>query len=138
MRELLERLENKTGQLLESQVAKTILQQMGGAGRIKAMTGAKHFMADGRSVSFKFPNKGAKKPNYVKITLTPADLYDIEFGRVGKRSMKISAQDKATAKAKGWAIPQEDYYEKLKTIKGIYFDQLIDIFEKTTGLYLRL
>ena len=141
MRSLLERLENKTGQLLESQVAKTILQQMGGEGRVKAMTGAKHIMKDDKSVSFEF-SKGRKKLNYVKITLTPSTfLYEIEFGRMSKERTKSSAKDKATTnvkrgfyKAKGVMIPQGYEYEKLKTIKGVYADQLIKIIEREAGL----
>ena len=48
------------------QVAKTILEQLGGAGRLQVMTGAYNFVAYPNGVSFKFKNR---KVNYVKITL---------------------------------------------------------------------
>jgi hypothetical protein len=112
-----EYLSEVVGQLVESdtKVANIILKQMGGAGRIRAMTGAKQFIAIKDGLQFRFPNKAAGKPNFVKIELTPADLYDVEFGRI--RGGK---------------------YKKIKEYRGVYFDMLISLFEKTTGLYLRL
>lgn len=101
--------------LEESQVANTILQQMGGARKLMAMTGAKHFLTTSNSVSFRFPNRLRSKPNHVEITLRPDDTYDMAFSRIVKYEAK-----------------------PLKTYRGIYFDQLIELFEKQTGLYLRL
>jgi antirestriction protein len=94
------------------QVAKTILEQLGGAGRLQVMTGAYNFVAYPNGVSFKFKNR---KVNYVKITLNGMDLYDIEFLKLTVNSQK-----------------------KVAEFEDIYFDQLIDIFEDTTGMYLRL
>lgn len=102
------------------QVAQTILDQMGGKGRLSLMTGANNFVRQNNppGVAFKFPNRHqpAKGGNYVLITLDEgADLYDMEFkylrGYQGRTVKKYT---------------------------GIYGDQLSDIFEKQTGLYLRL
>jgi len=96
-----------------SEVAKTILQQMGGVNKIKAMTGACNFGASDNLVSFKF--KMCKKANYVRITLNSMDLYDVEFIKIWGTKITI-----------------------VKTYNGIYDDQLKSIFEDYTGLYLSL
>lgn len=62
-------------------VGQIILQQLGG-NKFIAMTGAKDFVRSdaGQWLQFKLPARFAKdKINCVKITLTPADLYDIEY-----------------------------------------------------------
>ena len=55
-------------------VATTILQQLGGAGRLRMMTGAYNFLDLKNGLSFRIKNQRA---NYVKITLTSMDLYDV-------------------------------------------------------------
>ena len=70
-------------------VAKTILQQLGGS-RFTAMTGAKSLMAHADGLSFRLPSRFARDGiNYVKITLTPADTYDVEFGKVWGRQYRV-------------------------------------------------
>lgn len=102
---------NKT-QISES-VAKEILSQLGG-NRFVAMTGAKNLVDGGKYLAFKLPRaKGGI--NYVKVTLTSMDLYDLEFGRI--RNME---------------------YKVVKELKGIYNDQLQSIFTQVTGLHTRL
>ena len=54
-------------------IAKTIIEQMGGAGKIRAMVGVKTFVVSEDGVSFQF--KGSRKMNCVKITLDPSDTY---------------------------------------------------------------
>lgn len=98
---------------MSKQVAETIVQQMGGFGRLKCMVGADHFGTSGDNLSFKF--KGSKVANYIKITLNGMDLYDVEFGKIWGTNYKI-----------------------VKEIDGLYFDQLIPVFEDTTKLYLSL
>jgi hypothetical protein len=94
--------------IMES-VADEIVRQLGGANKLKAMIGAKQFYSDndGNTLVFKFPNP--RGPNLVKITLNGMDTYDIEFWRGTK---------------------------KVKEMSNIYNDQLMDVFEKETGLYL--
>lgn len=91
--------------------AQIILQQLGG-GKFLAMTGAKQLGTTGNDLSFRLPSNFANRGiNYVKITLTPADLYDMEFGKI--RGIK---------------------YTKLATHEGVYFDALREIFTRETGL----
>ena len=91
-------------------IANTILQQMGGMRRIIMFTGEKNFVALPNGVSFRIGNRSI---NYVKITLNGKDLYDMEFAllRGGKMTNK-------------------------KEFNDIYNDQLKPIFEKATGMYL--
>jgi len=98
----------------DQQVAKTILQQMGGVNRLRAMLGVKQFVSLDNGVQFKFPSPHGG-PNFCKITLDPSDTYIMEFGRIrGTR------------------------YKKTKEHSMVYADQLRKIFEKETGLYLKL
>lgn len=95
------------------EIAATILRQMGGIGRIRAMTGAKNFIDYGNGVSFQFPNKAAGRPNLCKVTLRPEDTYLVEFGRHRGTTYKV-----------------------LKTLDGVYGDMLKSLFEQESGLYL--
>jgi hypothetical protein len=95
------------------EIAKTILQQMRGMGRLKCMTGAYNFADHGNGVSFRF--KGSKASNYCKVTLDPSDTYSFELGKIWGHKYTVKA----------------DY-------TGIYCDQLVEIFERDTGLYLSL
>ena len=99
--------------LTESQVAKTILQQLGG-NRFIAMTGAKNFGSSKNSLQFKI-GRNSKSISHVIITLKSSDLYDVEFIRI--RGTKRTV---------------------VKKVKGIYADMLQKIFTKYTGLRTRL
>lgn len=87
------------------------IAQLGGHGRLKAFVGAQNFMVGTDSVSFRF--KGSKKANYLKITLDPSDTYILEFGKIRGHEYKVT-----------------------KTLENIYCDQLVEIFEDTTDLFL--
>jgi hypothetical protein len=101
-------MQNVTAQ---QSVAQIILAQLGG-GRFIAMTGAKQLGDHGNGLSFKLPARFAKQGiNFVKITLTPADLYDIEFGTIRGLNYTVKA-----------------------TVEGIYCDMLREIFTDKTGL----
>lgn len=91
-------------------IANTILQQMGGMRRLVMFTGAKNFVALPNGVSFRIGNRST---NYVKITLNGKDLYDMEFALL--RGSKMTNK---------------------KEFNDIYNDQLKPIFEKATGMYL--
>jgi hypothetical protein len=58
------------------QVAHTILAQLGGIGRLQAMTGAKSFVGRKDGVTFKI-GKNAMGVSCIAITLTPADTYEV-------------------------------------------------------------
>lgn len=95
------------------EIAATILRQMGGTGRLVAMTGAKDFCAHESGVSFNF--KGSKVANYIKVILNSMDTYDVEFGKI-----------------RGYT------YRVAKEMSGLHFDQLKEQFEEVTGLHLTL
>lgn len=86
-----------------------------GTARLSIMIGAKNFTYSEKDgyASFKFMKGASNKANYIKITLTPADVYDVEFGRI-------------------WGMD----YKVISTHEGMYFDQLRELFETETGLYL--
>ena len=102
---------------VERQISETTLRQLGGK-RFKCMTGAKNFGYSGKTLSFSLPAKpGFTKDGitHVKITLTPADLYQMEFLRVRKGKQ-------------GYGI------DHVATIDDVYFDQLQELFTQYTGL----
>lgn len=93
------------------QVGRTILQQMGGTGRLAAMLGAKNIMVSSDSASFKWPNKERAKGNAVIVTLDDDDTYTMEFFN-GMKSVK--------------------------TFEGLHNNQLVSTFESHTGWSLNL
>jgi hypothetical protein len=95
----------------DPQIAQIIGQQLGGLGRLKMFVGGHTFVDHGNGLSFKF--KGSKVANYMKVTLTPLDTYNVEIGKI-------------------WG----QKYTVKKELEGVYFDQLVNIFEDTTKLYL--
>lgn len=72
-------------------VANTILEQLGGR-RFIAMTGAKDFLGDKDLLAFRLPRGARGGINKVRITLTPADLYDVQFYKMGSKSFTLLAQ----------------------------------------------
>lgn len=97
-------------------VAQTIIKQLGGAGKLKAMIGAWNFKQENKSEGISFRFKGSKIANYVRITCV-SDLYIVEF-------MLISAE-------KGECQEKEKY-------RDVYNDMLVKIFEDYTKLKLSL
>lgn len=92
-------------------VAQTILQQLGGR-RFIAMTGSKNMTAHKDGLSFRLPSNFARGGiNYVKITLTPADLYHLEFCKVRKLEYRV-----------------------IETEDGVYAEDLQRMFTHATGL----
>ena len=97
------------------QTAKTILSQLGGTGRLSAMINAKQFLALDAGVQFKF--SGCKKANCIRIELSPLDLYDVTFYKIGRGGLDV---------------------KEVEQLAGLYADQLKGYIEKFTGLYLSL
>lgn len=98
-------------------VAKTILQQLGG-NRFRAMTGAKNFVGDDNSLSFRLPGGGGfcrNNINAVRITLNGLDLYDVVYMRI--RGSKVTV---------------------VEDVSNLYADMLCENFERVTGLATRL
>lgn len=117
--------------MCELTIAKTILQQMGGSGALAAFIGAYNYVAHEDGVSFKWKAKAKNGANYFRVKLNSMDLYDLEFGRL-RNVMPIGLTAEAIEKA------VIDSYKVTKEISGVYWDQLIELFEKETGLYLTL
>jgi len=99
----------------DTSIAQTILQQMGGTGRISAMTGAKQFIALPNGVTFRIGRGANKSINLVKVTLNGLDLYDVTFSRF--RNMKV---------------------KDVVTVNDVFNDQLKGVFERETGMFLSL
>ena len=96
------------------QIAKTILQQLGG-NKFIAMTGAKNLGFTDKGLQMKI-GRNAKGVTHVIIDLDRGkDLYNIEF-------VKVRGTKRTT----------------VKKLKGIYADQLGEIFTRYTGLRVRL
>lgn len=95
------------------EIAKTILAQLGGNGFVM-MTGSYNLIAGDSYLSMKLRRNKAGA-SCMRITLTPADTYTVEFFRIRKYEL----------------IP-------LSKHEDIYCDQLQDLFEEVTGLYVTL
>ena len=90
------------------------LRQLGG-NRFIAMTGAKHFGVGPNGMSFKI-GRNSKRVNHVTIDYDRGrDLYNMKFDWVTIKGIKNK-----------------------KTLKGIYADQLQDMFTRYTGMYTSL
>lgn len=96
--------------------ALTTLEYLGGANKIKAMVNGKHFSYD-KNGGIQFWFEGNKKMNVVKFDLMPNDLYQVTFYKFNRRTFEL---------------------KEVEQIKDVYADQLKEIFERTTGLYLSL
>ena len=95
-------------------VAKEIYRQLGK--KALYMMGMKHVSSsDEKMGALNIRFTGSKKCNHVKIVLNFQDTYDITFYKIRGMDYKIIAE-----------------YE------DIYVDQLHDIIESETGLYLSL
>lgn len=95
------------------QVAETILQQLGGRGRLSAMLGANNFVGDHNSLTFRWKARSTWKG--LKVTLQGDDTYTLMFFRVrgGKTTLHTP-------------------------IGQVYAEDLIRVCEHETGLAWRL
>jgi hypothetical protein len=105
--------EGKLNERMDKRKAATILKQIGG-NRFIAMTGAKDFAFSNKYMSFKI-GRNSKGINFVRIAHNGKDLYDMEFGFVSVRGIKVK-----------------------KKVKDIYADMLGTMFKKYTGMNVRL
>mgnify|MGYP003640613120 FL=1 len=94
------------------QTATNILNQLGG-NRFVAMTGSKNFIAGDNSLTMKLA-RNSSGANYLKISLNSMDTYEVEFISIRGGSLKVKHK-----------------------FQDVYNDQLINIFETTTGLYTK-
>lgn len=94
-------------------IANEIYKQIGGR-KFAVMTGSKNFYATDSGLQMDL-SRNASGANKLRITLTPLDVYEMEF--ISLRAGKV------TVKAK---------------IEDVYGDMLESIFTEVTGLYTRL
>jgi hypothetical protein len=99
------------------EVAQVILSQIGGK-RFQMMTGAKNFIAGQNEnkehyLSFKIPR--SNKITHITISLTVMDEYNMKFISVHGTKIKDVAE-----------------------VKGLFFDQLQEVFTEYTGLLTRM
>lgn len=99
----------------EITIADIILGQLGG-NKFIAMTGA-NYLTEGEDFLFFKIGKNSGGIGGVKIILTPADLYTIEFYH---------------------HVNKKTYHVKTDTVDDVYAEDLQGIFEDKTGLRTRL
>ena len=94
---------------------KQLLQQLGG-NKFIAMTGAKNLAVDKAKNTLHMKiGRNSKGVSHLRIKLTGADLYDMEFLQVRAGNVKVKAKE-----------------------TGLYADQLQKMFTKHTGMYTSL
>ena len=101
--------DGKLNEKMDRKKAAIILKQIGG-NKFIAMTGAKGFAFSDKFMSFKI-GKNSKGINFVRIGHNAKDLYDMEFGFVSVRGIKVKNK-----------------------VKDVYADMLGTMFEKYTGM----
>ena len=105
---------------MDKRQAGETLKQLGG-NKFIMMTGAKNFGVGPKGMGFKIGNN-SKKINFIRIDLDRGkDLYNMEFIRLRRKKGEMSPS-----------------INVVKKVKGVYADQLQDIFTKYTGMYTRL
>ena len=102
-----------TEKKMDRKKAAIILKQIGG-NRFIAMTGAKGFAFSDKYMSFKI-GRNSKGINFVRIGHNAMDTYDMEFGFVSVKGIKVK-----------------------KKVKGVYADMLGTMFKKYTGMNVSL
>lgn len=95
-----------------SNVANTILQQMGGGG-IAMFIGATQFLGGENSLTIRWKAKSKNGANCIKIELTPMDVYRVTFIRIWGGSVK-----------------------EISKHEEVYCDELKKLFETETALFL--
>jgi len=98
---------------MSQEIAREIYRQFGG-NQAMAMIGGTP-VADKRALHIRFKARSTNKANWFIIELNGLDTYDISFIRVWGATRKV-----------------------IKEYANIYCDQLREIFERETGLYLSL
>lgn len=82
--------------------------------QFRMMTGAKDFVGGENFLMFRI-GQNCHKINKVKITLMPNDTYTMEFFRIRGANFTVAA-----------------------THEDVYAEDMLSIFERETGMYVRL
>lgn len=117
----------------EPKVHEIILQQLGGR-QFLVMTGSKNLLYCSKENNFLSMHLTRNKigAQYLKIILTPMDVYRMEFSKVERKYETIGH---GTYK-KRFCIDEKLVI--IKTIEPVYDDQLQSVFTEVTGLYTHL
>ena len=100
--------------MVDNEIARIILEQMGGAGTLRCMIGGTPWLlSNGLQVNF----KGCRMADRVQIILDWTDTYTVTFYKLNRVTMDC---------------PVVQEYQL------VYVDQLVNLFEQFTGLTLRL
>ena len=91
----------------------TLIQQLWGR-QFALLTGAKDFVAGEDRLTMRI-GRNPKRVSHVRITLDPSDTYRMEFLNVRAGECRTVAE-----------------------VPGVYHDQLKDVFEAHTGLFVTL
>ena len=104
---------------MDNQVAKIILQQIGGS-RFLTMTGPRDYINLGNGLRMSLSRNKTSANRLEIIYDEGADLYNLRFYRqsFSKKTFEVKTKD-------------------IKTYEGVYFDMLEEIFTDVTGLYTR-
>lgn len=100
-------------EMTNQMIAKIIIEQMGGFGKLGAMINGRNYIAIENGVQFDF--SGVRKANKCVVTLNAMDTYEFELWKITKKIFK-----------------------KIYALSDVYCDMLISVFEDETGLYLSL
>lgn len=95
-------------------IADTIRNQLGNLAFI--MMGASQLVGLPNGLQFKI-GANAKRVNRIRVTLGPTDTYTVTFEKVASHGLDV---------------------KKLAEVDEVYFDQLKQVIEANTGLYLSL
>lgn len=98
---------------MNKEIANTILKQIGGPNKLKAMIGAKQFLILKDGIGIKIAKYN--NINYISITLNSSDLYDISYKKV-------------------WGTNIKD----IKDSNNLYFDMLVEDIEESLQARLSL
>lgn len=104
---------------MDNQVAKIILQQIGGS-RFLTMTGSRDLINLGNGLRMSLSRNKTSANRLEIIYDEGADLYNLRFycQTFSKKTFEVKTKD-------------------IKTYEGVYCDMLEDIFTDVTGLYTR-
>lgn len=124
------------------QLARTILSQLGG-NKFVAMTGANQLVSIDNGLRFRI-GRNKSSANIVRVMLNGDDTYTMQFWRIKsfnpytillRYADKGLSPDEFNAKVKAATERAEkDANKMLKEYKGIYCDQLQELFTDYTGM----
>jgi hypothetical protein len=103
---------------MKTQIAETIRVQIGG--RALYMLGAKDLLVSARDRFLQFKvGRNEKGVGAIRITLTPADLYEVTAYKVTRKG----------------GVPD---WKVLETVDNVFCDTLLRVLESLTGMYMSL